>query len=265
VSERGMSFGPVAERYDRERAAYPDHLLDDVVAHAGLRPGEAMVEIGAGTGIATRGFAARGLAVHVVEPSHEMAAVLLARAADAGGIQPTAHVTRFEDWQPPQRFGLLAAAQAWHWLDPALRCRRARDALRLGGTIAILGHRLAVADAALRRAIDEARGATGRAMEASAYHSTLPYHPEIAGELAAGGLLDEVEQRTYRFRAAYEPARLLRLLTTVSDHLVAPPEARRRVEETLRQLLRRPGQPSRWTTGPTSTSPERPEPTLVRR
>ena len=44
----------------------------------------------------------------------------------------------FEDWRPrgADRFGLVFAATAWHWIDPAQRYVRAWEALRLGGYLA---------------------------------------------------------------------------------------------------------------------------------
>ncbi len=40
----------------------------------------------------------------------------------------------FETWQPPDsvRFDLVFAAMAWHWIDPAVRYRRAWELLRPG-------------------------------------------------------------------------------------------------------------------------------------
>jgi trans-aconitate methyltransferase len=52
------------------------------------------------------------------------------------------HVTiiqsSFETWHPPagERFDLVFAATAWHWIDPALRYQRAWQLLRPGGHLA---------------------------------------------------------------------------------------------------------------------------------
>src|SRR5690349_24517239 len=67
---RARSFGAAAADYDRYRPRYPDQLVDDVVA---VVPGRRVVEVGAGTGIATAAFACgvqllgrdRDLALHV--------------------------------------------------------------------------------------------------------------------------------------------------------------------------------------------------------
>ena len=54
--ERALSFGAVASAYERYRPGYPDELVDEVLAYAG-RPVRTALEVGAGTGKATRAFA----------------------------------------------------------------------------------------------------------------------------------------------------------------------------------------------------------------
>lgn len=56
---RALSFGAVAEAYERFRPVYPAELFDMVMTYAG-RPVRTALEIGAGTGKATRLFAQRG-------------------------------------------------------------------------------------------------------------------------------------------------------------------------------------------------------------
>src|SRR5690349_24247882 len=68
---RALSFGVVAEAYERFRPAYPVELFDMVMAYAG-QPVRTALEIGAGTGKATRLFAQRGVTVTAVEPDGAM-------------------------------------------------------------------------------------------------------------------------------------------------------------------------------------------------
>src|SRR4051812_37134294 len=79
VDQRARSFGAVADTYDRVRPGYPIALVTDVLDFAG-GPAEAL-EIGAGTGKATRAFAqvARGLTITALEPDPAMSAVLTRR------------------------------------------------------------------------------------------------------------------------------------------------------------------------------------------
>ena len=66
-SVRGLLFGSVAERYERYRLDYPNELVDTVLRYA-RRPVCTALEVGAGTGKATRPFAARGIEVTALEP-----------------------------------------------------------------------------------------------------------------------------------------------------------------------------------------------------
>jgi hypothetical protein len=64
MSSRELSFGVMAEAYERFRPGYPVELFDMVMTYAG-QPVRTALEIGAGTGKATRLFAQRGVAVTV--------------------------------------------------------------------------------------------------------------------------------------------------------------------------------------------------------
>ena len=57
---RRLSFGGVAELYDRSRPSYPPALVDAVLEFAGAGEGDRALEVGAGTGKATVLFLERG-------------------------------------------------------------------------------------------------------------------------------------------------------------------------------------------------------------
>ena len=128
------------ELYDRARPEYPDELIEDIVALAGLRPGSRVAEIGAGTGQATLALVERGARVVAVELGPGLAGVLRHKLTDTavdGGEPAEVVVSAFEDWPlPAEPFDSLLAFTAWHWLDPAVRTRKAAAALRPGGALA---------------------------------------------------------------------------------------------------------------------------------
>ncbi|MEO3791262.1 class I SAM-dependent methyltransferase [Nonomuraea sp. B10E15] len=127
----------MAEAYDRVRPAYPDALVDDVLAYAGLG-GAPAVEVGAGTGKATAMFAARGTDLTAVEPDSAMAAVLNRRLGGRPSVRVV--VSPFEEFRPDRAFGLLFSAQAWHWTSPEARWRKAAEVLAPGGAVALFWH-----------------------------------------------------------------------------------------------------------------------------
>jgi SAM-dependent methyltransferase len=103
-------FAASAEHYDRHRPSYPPALIDWIVATTGRRPPARVVDVGCGTGIATRLFADRGFDAIGIDPSGEMLAVALG----AGG----ARYVRAEAAATSLASGivdLVIAAQCFHW------------------------------------------------------------------------------------------------------------------------------------------------------
>jgi SAM-dependent methyltransferase len=132
---RRLSFGGVAELYDRSRPSYPEALVDGVLEYAGAGESDRAIEVGSGTGKATVLFAARGLNVVGIEPSAEMAQI--ARRNCAAYPNVTIEQTEFERWRPSgHEFRLVFAGQAWHWIAPETRYIAARAALEKNGALA---------------------------------------------------------------------------------------------------------------------------------
>jgi SAM-dependent methyltransferase len=134
----GSVFDEVPELYDRVRPGYPDELFADLAAVTGIDHRASVLEVGCGSGQATRSLAALASSVTAVEPGAALAALARQRLAGVGVAVETA---RFEEWDDRgRRFDVLVAASSWHWVDPAVGWRRAREVLRPGGWIALLGH-----------------------------------------------------------------------------------------------------------------------------
>ena len=149
---RRLVFGEVADLYDRNRPSYPEPLIKDLISLSGVREGGRALEVGAGTGKATALFGALGVPVLAIEPSPMMAAI--ARRNCAGFPNVELVESDFERWDPRgDSFALLYSAQAWHWIDPELRYRRARAALAAGGLLAAFWNRPAWGSSSVRDAL----------------------------------------------------------------------------------------------------------------
>jgi SAM-dependent methyltransferase len=135
----GQVFNEVPELYDRVRPGYPDELFADVVTTTGMDEGSSVVEVGCGSGQATRSLAALGCSVTALEPGVGMAALARERLAAFDNV--TVETSRFEEWDDRgRRFDVLVAASAWHWVDPSIGWRRAHEVLCPGGWMALLGN-----------------------------------------------------------------------------------------------------------------------------
>ena len=140
---RAGSFGSLAVDYERFRPGYPSELFADVLVHVGSYAEQGVLDIGAGTGKASLPLATAGLQVTAVEPAPEMAAVLHRRARESGlDDRITIRIGTFESMEPTDGpFGLVVAAQSFHWTDPETRWRRLVDAMAPGGVAALLWNR----------------------------------------------------------------------------------------------------------------------------
>jgi SAM-dependent methyltransferase len=135
----GRVFNEVPELYDRVRPAYPDELFADLAAITGVDGPSPVLEVGCGTGQATRSLAALGYPVTAVEPGADMAALARRRLAAFGAVN--VENSTFEEWDDAgRRFDVLVSASAWHWVDPAVGWRRAHDVLRPGGWMALVAN-----------------------------------------------------------------------------------------------------------------------------
>jgi SAM-dependent methyltransferase len=145
-------------RVYQARPGYPVALLDLLIEHVGVRAGDAVAEVGSGTGIFTRHLAERGLSVTAVEPSGEMRA----KAPDLDGVtwsagsgEETGLKSASQRW--------LVAAQSFHWIDTGRGLAEARRVLAPGGHFTALwndrdNHRSEILEetmAALRRLVPE--------------------------------------------------------------------------------------------------------------
>jgi len=137
--EQRFTFDQIACAYRDSRPDYPEALVDDVVSYAALKPGDPVLEVGCGTGQATKSFATRDLQIVAIDPGPEM--IRVARESLAGFHNVELAKATFEAWpQNKGPFRLIIAAQSWHWVSPELRFVKAAKLLSPEGSLAVFGH-----------------------------------------------------------------------------------------------------------------------------
>ncbi len=129
-----LSFGTVVDVYDEIRPTYPEALFDEFFALLAAQP--EVLEVGPGTGQATKDLLARGALVHAVEISPSMAGRL---RSNLPTDRLTVSVGDFETIDlAPSSADAVFSASAYHWISPAAQLDRPAQILRPGGVLAIV-------------------------------------------------------------------------------------------------------------------------------
>jgi SAM-dependent methyltransferase len=222
--EQRFTFDQAADVYGRARPGYPDALIGNVVSYAALKPDDRILEIGCGTGQATKSFARRGFPILATDPGAEMLRAARAGLSEFGAVEFLE--TTFEAW-PMERaaFRLVVAAQSWHWVAPEVRFVKAAEALSPRGSLAVFGHvPVGLPTPLHERFKDIYLRRTGRwgPPPESLY---LPNGP-FAEWFADSGLFGPAEHRQYFWKWAHTASSYADFLCTRSDHRMIQPAIR---------------------------------------
>lgn len=177
-------FDPLVEAYDLARPGYPDRLYNALEAAAGPLAGAAVVEVAAGTGLATRGLSARGARLIAVDVAPAMLGRLRRHLPGVPALVADAHAL-------PVRTGradLVCYAQAWHWVRVPEAAAEAARVLRPGGALALWWNDVAAEGAGWWEA-QQARIEAGNAAYSRDYRAR-----DYAGELIVTGRFEVVRR-----------------------------------------------------------------------
>jgi len=177
-------FDPVAEQYDASRPGYPDALFDAIESRARPLAEATVVEVGAGTGKATRELVARGARVLPIDVGAGMLAQLKSRSTGVPAVVGDGAALPVRD----DVADLVACAQAFHWLPLERSLPEALRVLRPGGTLALWWNVSGAGDAPwMRRLLEQFR------VTPSGY-AGQEWPDGVEGPLHATGLVDRIEQ-----------------------------------------------------------------------
>ncbi len=239
-----VTFESRADQYHSARPDYPDELYDALVGGAGLQPGARLLEVGPGTGKATLPLARRGFEITALELGPQLA--MAARANLAGYDRVQVLQQQFEAFRPDgEGFDLVYAATAWHWVDPAVGYRVARDCLRAGGHLAIWAAQHVLPDDAdpFFLEIQDVYDEIGNTLPLGVDYFPKPGHlPTDRAAIEDSGLFAVTLEQEFIWALDYTAAEYIALLDTFSSHIDMQPWQRDRLYgEIGRRLAVRPG------------------------
>ena len=128
-------FGHDPAAYDAARPGHAARVYEVLVERCGLHAGTSVLEVGPGTGQATRRLVLLGADPLVaLEPNPALAAYL----DDSFGARVDIWVVALEDAELPDgHFDLTVAASSFHWVEEDLGLAKLFDAVRPGGWVAL--------------------------------------------------------------------------------------------------------------------------------
>jgi SAM-dependent methyltransferase len=210
-ADRAMSFGAIADDYDRLRprpaAAAVDWLLPDNCQVA--------VDVGAGTGLLTRALADRVTQVTAVEPDPRMRAVLRVRSPGVRVLAGTGEAIPLPDAGVDGVF----VSSAWHWMDPGRAVPEIARVLRDGGRFGVIWTSRDRESGWLRD-LDLARSGSTAGPGARARRG----HHEV--ELPGGAPFTGIEARSFAFTRAMTIDDFVGMYATTSRLITASPQDR---------------------------------------
>jgi SAM-dependent methyltransferase len=237
------TFDRASERYHRARPEYPAALFDRLVELTGLGPGDRVLEVGCATGKATLPLARRGFAVTCVELGPALAAAVRANLAGFADVEVVED--RFEVWaldgRPP--YDAVVAATAWHWVDPAVRYRRAAEALVPHGFLAFwdASHVFPDGGDPFFREIQEIYQEIGEGLPPGDGYPRPGQLDDRRADIEASGRFTVVDISHFDWEIDYDADAYIDLLETFSGHIAMAEWQRDRLfGEIRRRLAERP-------------------------
>jgi SAM-dependent methyltransferase len=127
-------FADVADAYERGRPEYPPAVVGAIAAELGLEPGDAVLDLAAGTGKFTCALLGIGMDVIAVEPLSSLREILAARIGEERVRAGVAEAIPLAD----ASVMAVTVADAFHWFDHTIALAEIQRVLRPGGGLAII-------------------------------------------------------------------------------------------------------------------------------
>jgi SAM-dependent methyltransferase len=206
-----MHFERIARDYDSARPPYPPVLYETLRAAGVIGPHTRVLEVGAGTGLATREVVDSGSEVVALEPGPGLAELLGVHIPRASVV-----VSRLEDAELPAcSFDSAIAATSMHWVNLSIALPKIHAALRPQGWLAVW--RTIFGDDSIqtpfRRRVDQI---VARQTREGAGMPRARGGPSME-ELASGGWFEPVRSELWRWSVELSPDEVRQLFRTFSD------------------------------------------------
>jgi len=130
------SFDVFAETYHSVRPGYPAQVYTDIKEVCSLDSTSRLLEIGAGSGIATVEIAKFGSKIVAIEPGSHLAAIAREQTKEYRNVEVREEA--FEDFQSAERFDAILTFTSFHWLKGEDKYQRMLKLLKDAGNLVLV-------------------------------------------------------------------------------------------------------------------------------
>lgn len=234
------TFNEDAANYDKWRPTYCQQLFGDIIEYANLKNGQIAVEIGIGTGQATRPFLELGCSVKAIELGKNLAAYSRNKFRDNCNLNIVN--CSFEDYMClDASVDIVYSATAFHWIPEAIGYSKIHRMLKDGGALALFWN---------RPSPEEPGGALDLRIQ-KIYKKYMPpgikqsendteRYRRIAGAIGKYGFRD-IEVKLYHGTRSFSADDYVGLLRTYSDHIALNPDSKLVFEAAIKHAVRQSG------------------------
>ena len=231
-----LTFNEDAENYDRWRPHYCKELFQDIMAYSQIGQGGQVLEIGIGTGQATRPFLEAGCELTAIELGKDLADYSELKFREYNNF--AVHHTSFEEFTGPEDSAdLIYSATAFHWIPEQIGYPKVSRLLRNDGALALFWNRPFAArendelHQNIQRIYQKYRPSTAKIIE----HDTERYNA-ISQNLHTHGFRD-IQFKLYHLTRTFSSADYISLLNTYSDHRSMTSAAREQLEDEIQAAI----------------------------
>jgi len=205
------------------RPGYPRALYEIIAKYKILNSRSNILEIGAGSGIASRElYSTWSSKMTLIEPGCNFYKILL--RAFAGNEDVTIENTTFENYQTPLVFDAIFSATAFHWLDTSVKYKRSSELLKDDGLLILYWNNYWIDDVSIYNDIQTiyAKYGMGQNTEKSLLEIQQDKIESRKREIDESGFFRVVEHSIFKNTFDYSLDNYIKLLRTFPDHSKLP-------------------------------------------
>jgi SAM-dependent methyltransferase len=236
IVDKRLTFNEDVENYDKWRPKYCDELFKDIMEYSQLEYGKKVIEIGIGTGQATKPFLDKGYELEAVELGKDLANYSRQKFRKYKNF--TVYNTTFEAYETlDDSIDLIYSATAFHWIKEEIGYPKVSKLLKRNGTLALFWNRPFVSrdtdelHQKIQNIYQKYRPSNTKIIE----NDTERYNNRFKTIQSYG--FRNVDFKLYHLTRTFSSNDYIALLNTYSDHRSMPSNTKKLLENDIKEAI----------------------------